>query len=50
MADSIPTQELKALLKSDRKPVLLDVRRKVDFEAVPKKIVGASWFDPENPD
>lgn len=50
MADSIPTHELKALLKSDRKSVLLDVRRKVDFEAEPKKIGGASWFDPEKVD
>ena len=50
MADSVPPQELKVLLDSDQKPVLLDVRRKVDFEAEPRKIGGASWFDPEKVD
>jgi len=50
MADSIPLQELRTLLESDQKPVLLDVRRKADFEAAPKKVGGASWLDPEKAD
>ena len=50
MVSSIPPQELRAILKSDQKPVLLDVRRKVDFEGAPKKIGGASWVDPEKAD
>lgn len=50
MADSIPPQELRALLESDRKPILLDVRRKADFEASPMKIGNAVWHDPEKAD
>jgi rhodanese-related sulfurtransferase len=50
MADSITPQELKALMGSDRKPALFDVRRKTDFEAAPKKIGGATWLDPEKAD
>jgi rhodanese-related sulfurtransferase len=50
MADSITPQELKALMGSDRQPALFDVRRKVDFEAAPKKISGAAWLDPEKAD
>jgi rhodanese-related sulfurtransferase len=47
MADSIPPQELRAILESDPKPILLDVRRRADFEAAPEKIRGAVWRDPE---
>ncbi|MBM4327588.1 MAG: sulfurtransferase [Deltaproteobacteria bacterium] len=50
MADSITTEELKAFMAGDRKPALLDVRRKADFEAVPKKIENAVWLDPEKAD
>lgn len=50
MADSIPPQELRALLESDQNPVLLDVRRKIDFEAAPMKIGNAVWRDPEKAD
>ncbi|MBI4964473.1 MAG: thiosulfate sulfurtransferase GlpE [Desulfomonile tiedjei] len=50
MADSITPQELKALMGSERKPALFDVRRKADFEAAPKKIGGADWLDPEKAD
>lgn len=50
MADSITTEELKALMGSDRRPALFDVRRKADFEAAPKKIEGAAWLDPEKAD
>ncbi|MFH0959612.1 MAG: hypothetical protein V1897_13005 [Pseudomonadota bacterium] len=38
MADSVPPQELRVLLDSDQKLVLLDVRRKNDLEAAPKKL------------
>jgi rhodanese-related sulfurtransferase len=47
MADYITPDELKALMDSDRKPALFDVRRKADFEAAPKRIGGAPWLDPE---
>jgi len=50
MADSITPEELKALMGSDRQPVLLDVRRKADFEAAPEKIGSAAWLDPEKAD
>jgi rhodanese-related sulfurtransferase len=50
MADSITTEELKALMDSDRKPALFDVRRKADFEAAPKKIESAVRVDPEKVD
>lgn len=50
MADSMTTDELKALMSSDRKPALFDVRRKTDFDAAPKKIESAAWLDPEKID
>jgi rhodanese-related sulfurtransferase len=50
MADSITPQELKVLMASDRKPAVFDVRRKIDFEAAPKKIGSATWLDPEKAD
>jgi rhodanese-related sulfurtransferase len=50
MADSITPQELKALMGSERKPALFDVRRKADFEAAPKKIGDADWLDPAKAD
>jgi rhodanese-related sulfurtransferase len=50
MADSITTEELKALMGSERKPALFDVRRKADVEAAPNKIGGADWLDPEKAD
>jgi thiosulfate sulfurtransferase len=50
MADSIPPQELKALMGSERQPALFDVRRRADLEAAPKKIGGAAWRDPEKAD
>jgi len=50
MADSITTEELKALMGRDRKLALCDVRRKADFEAAPKKIESACWLDPEKAD
>ena len=47
MIDSIDISNLKKLLHSSHAPVLLDVRRKTDFLASPKKIRGAAWRDPE---
>lgn len=46
MDTSIGTEELKQLLKNN--PVLLlDVRRKSDYDADPETIQGASWRNPE---
>ncbi len=50
MADSTTTQELKALLAGDRQPVLIDVRRKADFDVSPKRIGYAQWRNPEEVD
>ena len=50
MADSITTDELKALMSSNQKPALFDVRRKADFDAAPKKIESAVRHDPERVD
>lgn len=47
MADSITPKELKELMDSDRQPALFDVRRRVDYEAAPKRIGGSVWLDPE---
>jgi rhodanese-related sulfurtransferase len=46
MAASIDIKELKRLLTSGNATTLLDVRRKEDYEASPKKIPGATWHDP----
>lgn len=46
MSGSVNHEELSSLLGGDNKPILLDVRRKADFEDSPEKIVGAEWFDP----
>jgi len=50
MADFITPEELKALMESDRKPALFDVRRKADFDAAPEKIKSAVRLDPEKVD
>ena len=50
MADAITSRELKALLESSGKPTLIDVRRKADFDAAPKRIGYANWRDPEKTD
>ena len=47
MADSIDINKLNRLMASGETPFLIDVRRKTDYEADPKKIVGAIWRDPE---
>lgn len=50
MAESITAQELKELLARDRKTVVIDVRRKTDFDAEPERIVAAERRDPEDID
>ena len=47
MTKSINPQELRKRLTGVEAPSLIDVRRKPDYEADPKKIVGAIWRDPE---
>lgn len=47
MADSLSVPELSAHLEKNRYLMLLDVRRKSDFEQSPQKIAGARWHDPE---
>jgi rhodanese-related sulfurtransferase len=47
MAKSIEPQELKRQLANLETPTLIDVRRKNDYEASPRKIAGATWRDPE---
>jgi rhodanese-related sulfurtransferase len=47
MADSIDINKLNRLMASGETPFLIDVRRKADYEADPKKIAGAVWRDPE---
>ncbi len=44
MIPSIDVDKLRASLKEI---TLLDVRRKADYEASPKKIPGAAWLDPD---
>jgi rhodanese-related sulfurtransferase len=46
MATAIPPDELKRLLEAQA-VTLLDVRRKADREADPRRIPGADWQDPE---
>jgi rhodanese-related sulfurtransferase len=48
MTDSITVTALEALLKDKEKMTLLDVRRKSDYLATPRKISSAHWQDPEN--
>lgn len=50
MAEAIIIHELKAVLESDRKLTLIDVRRQADYAAAPKRIGHAVWRDPEKAD
>ena len=50
MSESISPQELQQLLSANRSISLLDVRRKQDYDAAPKKIETARWLDPEKID
>ena len=48
MTKAISVRELTELLAKNSRTVLLDVRRKGDFEQSPQKITGADWHDPED--
>lgn len=50
MAYSIDIKELKNLLAIGESMILLDVRRKTDYEATPQKIPSAVWRDPKKID
>jgi rhodanese-related sulfurtransferase len=50
MANSIDIKTLNNILTSADSLTILDVRRKSDYEATPKKISGATWCDPEKID
>ena len=50
MADAIDINELKKLIANSDRLSILDVRRKTDYEAAAKKVVGAKWYDPEKID
>lgn len=43
---TITTQELEGLIKTRAKVKILDVRKKIDFEADPQLIPTATWQDP----
>ncbi len=48
--NTIDVEMLAAALTAAHRVTLLDVRRKVDYEASPHKIPGAQWRDPEKID
>jgi rhodanese-related sulfurtransferase len=50
MATTITSDDLKALLRESRELVILDVRRKADYEAEKQLIPGAVWRDPDQID
>jgi rhodanese-related sulfurtransferase len=51
MKSSIGSEELKKILAEDPDAaVVIDVRRKIDFEADKRLIPGAQWRDPEQVD
>lgn len=47
MKTIIKTEELKSIIDIQQDMMLLDVRRKSDYDAEPKMISGATWQDPE---
>ncbi len=50
MANSIDPKTLDKKIAEGKAPVLIDVRRKADYEAAPDMIPGAEWHDPEKID
>ena len=48
MNKTISPEELNALLKQQEDMIILDVRRRQDYEADPSMIPGAEWHDPED--
>ena len=47
MPETITSEELQACLKQDSPCKIVDVRRKMDFEAEPVVIPGAVWRNPD---
>ncbi|MCR4331117.1 MAG: rhodanese-like domain-containing protein [Sulfuricaulis sp.] len=47
MNRSISPSELKLLLENRKTLLLLDVRRRADYDTEGQKIPGAAWLDPE---
>jgi rhodanese-related sulfurtransferase len=47
---TITTQELQKLIKTRANVKIMDVRKKIDFEADPQVILMATWQDPTNVD
>jgi len=47
MNEIITPKELQSLQESRRNLTILDVRRKSDYDADPKRIPGATWRNPE---
>jgi rhodanese-related sulfurtransferase len=47
MENTIKPEELKYMIDTQDDLILLDVRRKQDYEADPSMIPGATWHDPE---
>jgi len=50
MASSIDIDTFKKVSAGGTAPVLLDVRRKADFEQAPQVLPGATWRDPQEID
>lgn len=50
MTHSIDIKELNKLLSTSKPVTFLDVRRKTDYEADPRRIGCAAWPDPEKID
>jgi rhodanese-related sulfurtransferase len=50
MSKTITPEELNNALKCKKDILILDVRRRSDYEVDPKMIPGAIWRDPENVD
>lgn len=47
MGKVISVAELIEQLAGNEAPTLFDVRRKTDYESLPKQISGSTWHDPE---
>ena len=47
MNETITPKELQSLQESRRNLTILDVRRKSDYDADPRRIPGTTWRNPE---
>ncbi|MBF0111645.1 MAG: sulfurtransferase [Desulfamplus sp.] len=50
MENIIKPEELKSIIDNQQDIMILDVRRKSDYEAEPALITGGTWQDPEQID